>query len=66
MKKLSVFELLSLRYEWEEIVMNFKFTNKNGTIDNLKAFLENGYKGNRFRPGYDRALDIAQKILKNT
>lgn len=65
MKKLSVFELLSLRYEWEEIVRTYKFTGKQGTIENLQNFRTYGYRGNRFRPGFDRAAEIATTILEH-
>ena len=58
----SVFELLVLRTEWEDIVRNYKFIGKDGTIDNLILFLENGHKGNRFRQGFDRATEIAKTI----
>jgi len=58
----SVFELLNLRFEWEEIVSGYKFVGKEGTIDNLVNFLETGHKGNRFRPGFDRAVEIAKTI----
>ena len=58
----SVFELLNLRYEWEEIISGYKFVGKEGTIDNLVNFLGTGHKGNRFRPGFDRAVEIAKII----
>lgn len=58
----SVFEYLNLRSEWEDIVRNYKFIGKDGTIDNLRTFIKNGHKGNRFRPDYNRALEIAKII----
>jgi hypothetical protein len=58
----SVFELLNLRYEWEEIVRDYKFVGKQGTLDNLELFVQNGHKGNRFRGGFDRAVEIAKII----
>lgn len=61
----SVFELLNLRYEWEEIVRDYKFVGKEGTLDNLELFVQNGHKGNRFRGGFDRAMEIADTILKS-
>lgn len=60
----SVFELLNLRYEWEEIVRDYKFVGKEGTLDNLELFVHNGHKGNRFRAGFDRAAELAIIILK--
>jgi hypothetical protein len=60
----SIFELLQLRSEWEDLVRNFTGVNQNGTLDSLQEFLDNGHKKNRFRDGYDLAIDIAQEILK--
>lgn len=65
MSTLSVFEMLNLRYEFEELIRGFKFVPKDGRIDNIKLFIENGHKGNRFRDGYDRALEIANIIVEN-
>jgi hypothetical protein len=61
---MNVFQYLMLRSEWEELVKDFKFVGKEGTIDNLRIFIENGHKGNRFRPGFDRAVKITQEILR--
>lgn len=63
---MNVFQYLMLRSEWEDLVKDFKFVSKHGTIDNLQLFLENGHKGNRFRQGYDQAVEITQKILEKT
>lgn len=60
----SIFELLELRSEWEDLVRNFTGVNQNGTLDSLQEFLDNGHKKNRFRDGYDQAIDIAKEILK--
>ena len=59
----SVFEYLNLRSEWEEIVRDYKFIGKDGTIDNLRTFIKNGHKGNRFRADYNRALELARTII---
>jgi hypothetical protein len=61
--KTNLFELLQLRYEWEEIARTFKLNNKSGHIDNLKRFLQTGHKANRFRDGYDRAVEIAKVLV---
>lgn len=63
MARLTVFELMNLRYEWEETVRSFKRINKEGTLENLQAFVDKGYKSNRLRPQYEEAMTIAQKIL---
>jgi hypothetical protein len=62
---MTVFELLNLRYEWEELVRDYKFVGKQGTLDNLEQFKNAGYKSNRFRPGFERALEITETILKS-
>lgn len=64
---MTVFEYLNLRYEWEEIVKSFRFPKghahqKIGTIDNMTYFLERGPINNRFREGYDRAVEIAKEV----
>ena len=61
---LSVFEILNLRTEWEELARGFVGVNQNGTIDSLREFVSNGHKKNRFRPGFNEAIDIAETILK--
>ena len=64
--KMSVFEYLNLRTEWEEIAQGFMIEDemKQGTLDNLRCFILDGYKGNRFRKGFDRAIEIANEILE--
>ena len=64
-RNVNLFEYLNLRSEWENIVRSYKFVPKDGTIDNLKNFKENGHKGNRFRQDFDRAMEIANEILRN-
>lgn len=61
--KMTVFELLALRFEWEELATGFKVGHKSGHLDNLESFLDAGHKVNRFRDGYDRAVEIAQTIV---
>lgn len=65
--KISVFEYLNLRTEWEDLVQDFSLDDhrKNGTIDNLTFFIENGAVGNRFRKSFDEAMEIAKTILRN-
>lgn len=65
--KPTVFELLDLRYQWEEIVRDFKMDDKRkvGILDNLQWFIENGATGNRFRAGYQESQHLARSILEN-
>ena len=64
--KMTVFEYLNLRTEWEELAQGFMLEDemKQGTMDNIRCFILDGYKGNRFRKGFDRAIEIANEILE--
>ena len=62
--KMDIFRILNLRTEWEDLARNFVGVNQNGTVDSLDDFVKNGAKKNRFRPGFDKAIDIAESILK--
>lgn len=59
------FQLLNLRSEYEEIVRNFEMPadRREGIINNLEWFKTHGNKKNRFREGYDRAVEICEEIL---
>lgn len=59
----SLFELLNLRSDWEEIVKDYKIEDHNGTIDNLRWFVENGVTNNRFRPKFKTAVKLANEII---
>ena len=64
----SLGELLNLRYEFNEIVKGFNIPaeRKESVIYNLVWFKNNGHGKNRFKPGYDRAVEICNIILKET
>lgn len=59
------FQLLNLRSEYEEIARNLEMPadRREGIINNLEWFLNHGNKKNRFREGYDRAVEICKEIL---
>tara|TARA_R100001129_G_scaffold175990_1_gene149543 strand:+ start:596 stop:829 length:234 start_codon:yes stop_codon:yes gene_type:complete len=59
----GVENLLSLRYQYEELVRDFKLSSYHGDIDSLKQFISVGIQGNRFRKGYDKALELANMIV---
>ena len=63
MMKNNMFELLQLRFEWEELARGFKLNDRSGHLDNLKRFVQTGHKANRFRDGYARAVEIANLII---
>jgi hypothetical protein len=60
---MSIFEILRLRSEWENLAQDFKLSNYNGTIDNLNNFIQNGIKDNRFRKNFNESLKIAKTIV---
>lgn len=58
-------EIMNLRTEFEELSSGFsKSIGKGSSINTLEWFAEYGYKSNRMRNGYDRAMEIANIILK--
>jgi hypothetical protein len=63
-EKTSVFDLLNLRYQWEEAVREYKMdaSRKEGTIENIKWYIENGALKNRFRNGFKESHDLALEI----
>ena len=61
--RLSVAELLTLRYKFEELTKNYTMPEHESHIDIIKWFVEEGYKSNSLRNGFKEALIIAEKIL---
>lgn len=62
--KMTVFELLNMRTQWEELAQDLKI-DIDSSLNGLKQFIESGHKNNRFRKGYKEAVDLAEKILEN-
>jgi len=60
----SIAAALSLRYQWESLVADYKLDSYHGTIDNLKWFILHGKKGNRFRKNFEEAQTIAKNIIE--
>lgn len=61
---MTLFNILNLRFNWERLTSKYKMDVDNtGTINNLEWFIKNGSVNNRFRPGFDEALNIANTIL---
>jgi hypothetical protein len=62
----SLAELLVLRSEYEDLARNFDISEdrRSGVINSLEWFKRYGNRRNRFRPGYDRALEICGIILR--
>lgn len=65
---LSLADLLRLRYEWEYIVSyrkTYELPSYEGTIDNLRWFIDNGARNNRFRRNFDRSMELAKTIVES-
>jgi tRNA A37 threonylcarbamoyltransferase TsaD len=60
---MSVFEILNLRSQWEELARNLN-TDIDSSISGLKTFVEHSYKSNRFKEGWAEAMEIAETIIK--
>ena len=61
--RLSVAELLTLRFQFEELTKNYTMPEHESHIDIIRWFVEEGYKSNSHRNGFKEALIIAEKIL---
>ena len=61
--RLSVAELLTLRFQFEELTKNYTMPEHESHIDIIRWFVEEGYKSNSLRNGFKEALIIAEKIL---
>ena len=64
----NIFEVLSLRYQFEKIVSfrkAYDLPNYNSDIDSLNYFVKNGAKNNRFRKSFEDAMSIAKNIIKS-
>lgn len=61
---MQIIELLNLRTEFEEIASDFsKSIGGGSSINTLEWFAEHGFRSNRLRNGYERAMEIANTII---
>ena len=63
MSSVDFFEILQMRYEFEELNRHFKNMPQGSDVATLERFVNGGYSRNRTRPGADKALGIAMAIL---
>jgi len=56
---MTIFQILNLRSEFDELTSDFAMVEHSSHIDNIEWFIENGYRSNRLRNGYKRAKEIA-------
>ena len=59
----SVAELLNLRFQFEQITENYTMPRHGSDIDILEWYIDEGYKSNSLRNGYNAALNIAKQIV---
>jgi hypothetical protein len=57
-------QLLVKRYQWEDIVKRYNIPDHNGTIDNLKWFVDHGHQSNRLRRRFKEAHNLAASIIE--
>lgn len=64
----SLFDLLNLRFQYEESVRNLEIpeVRKEGVINNLEWFKQNGHSKNRFRQGFNQAIEACEIILRSS
>ena len=64
--KQSVGEILSLRFQYEEIIRNFDIpeNKRSGHINSLEWFKKYGNRKNRFREGYAEAINLCNQMLQ--
>ena len=61
---MNTMQILNLRTEFEELASEFSSSVGSGSsINTLEWFAEHGFRSNRLRNGYDRAMEIANIIL---
>jgi|TARA_B100000925_G_scaffold23531_2_gene15961 hypothetical protein len=58
-----VAELLNLRFQFEQITENYTMPRHGSDIDILEWYIDEGYKSNSLRNGYNDALNIAKQIV---
>ena len=58
-------DYLNCRSEYERLVSGFVLPEDkyHGTIQSMKWFVKKGYTANRFRKGFDDALEVCQKVI---
>ena len=56
---------LALRTEFEDLTTEFNMPVTGSSINTLKWFAEHGFRSNRLRNGYDRAMEIANILLEH-
>ena len=64
---MTLFEALSKRYQFEQLVSfrkTFDLPNYDSDLASLKYFINNGHKNNRFRKNFNEAMKLAKEIIQ--
>ena len=56
---MTIFQILCLRTEFEELASDYAMPQRASDIDTIEWFIDNGHRSNRLRNGYERAKEIA-------
>ena len=56
--------ILVKRSNWEDIVRRYNIPDHNGTIDNLRWFVNHGHQSNRLRRRFKEAHNLAACIIE--
>lgn len=59
---MTIFDILNLRYQYEELTRKFSLPSYESDIDSIIWFIDNGHKSNSLRNGYGDAVKYAQLI----
>lgn len=62
---MTFIQYLNARSEYERLVSGFVLPEDKyqGTIHSMQWFLKKGHTANRFRKGFDEALEVCQKVI---
>ena len=63
---MNFIQYLNARSEYDRLVSGFVLPEDKyqGTIDSMQWFLEKGHTANRFRKGFDDAIELCHHVLK--
>lgn len=64
---MTIFEVLNKRYQFEQLISyrkTYDLPNYESNICSLNYFINNGYKNNRFRKNFDKAVLLANEIIE--
>lgn len=60
---MTFIEQLNLRTRFEDITSDFNMPLEGSSINTLEWFVENGFRSNSLRNGFQEALEIAEALI---